>query len=374
MELSESIKKIFIIFISIFIVGVLINAEAAFTNVGFQNISANISTQNSSANSTSVDTFAIHSESSYQSTVIPDPWGYGYFTHPSVIWSSIPIFGHDYWMSITPYPYVNQSSSDNQSMETPCLYYSDNGLVFKNVSGIKNPFEGTNLEGYNKDAYGSDPEAVYCPDKKQMYCYYVVGDVFKNFTIEDVHLKIYNGKNLSKDYRCSNVSGISPAVLYDNKSKKFYMWIVDINYSPHQLMRYDSEDGINFTNKTFMDMSKLYKSPWHLDVRYNEYDNTYYMFLISPGCHDLWLAAATNITDTFVLYQRDPIVSCANITDNNSSTAHIYRSSGVFKGKSNTVGLWIPAQRESDNIWHIVYVTAEKIGHDWKYVGKDMVR
>jgi hypothetical protein len=323
------------------------------------------------SNFISADISVVNNNSSYQSTTIPDPWGYGYFTHPSIIWSSIPVFGHHYWLSITPYPYVNQSSSDNQKMETPCLYYSDDGFVFKNASGIKNPFAGINPLGYGEDAYGSDPEIVYNPDTKQMYCYYVIGEVFENLTIEDVKLKIYNGKNLSQEYNCSGVSGVSPAVLYDNKSKKFYMWIVDINYSPHQLIRYDSEDGINFTNKTIMDMSRLYKEIWHLDVSYNEYDRNYYMFITFAGCPDLWLARTTSITSTYVLYQPDPIINCADITDGKNSTVFTYRSSGVFKGP-NTVGLWIPAQRESDHMWRTVFVTAERKGYQWKYSGKNI--
>ncbi len=388
MAVPDKIKKIIVVIISFIGLALLINV-ATLTNGDSQNVLVVGSPQNNLQSSSSqntlpsdslqsipsksipIDISAVNINSSYQRMIIPDPWGYGYFIHPSVIWSSIPIFGHDYWMSVTPYPYVNQDSSMNQKMETPCLFYSDDGLIFKNASGIENPFAALNLVSYGEDAYGSDPEIVYNPDTKQMYCYYVIGKVFNNSTIEDLKLKIYNGKNLSQEYNCSSVSGVSPAVLYDNISKKFYMWIVDINCTPHQLMRYDSEDGINFTNKTVMDMSQLYKNPWHLDVSYNEYDKNYYMFITFAGCPDLWLARATNITNKFELFQPNPIIYCADITDDKSSTAYTYRSSGVFKGP-NTVDLWISAQKESDHMWRIVFVTAEKRNNQWRYSGKNI--
>ena len=54
---------------------------------------------------------------------IPDPYGYNQFNHPSIYFNETGVFGHKWWMLITPYAY------SNGTYENACLYYSDDGLI-----------------------------------------------------------------------------------------------------------------------------------------------------------------------------------------------------------------------------------------------------
>ena len=82
---------------------------------------------------------------------IPDPYGYNQFNHPSIYFNETGVFGHKWWMFITPYAY------SNGTYENACLYYSDDGLIWYVPPGVKNPI-GTQIESdYNSNAYGSDP-------------------------------------------------------------------------------------------------------------------------------------------------------------------------------------------------------------------------
>lgn len=367
MAVSNKTLKILLIIVAFTSVALPLNADAGLVGDSSQNIPVNNSLQNIPANCSSVNTSSISINSISQNTTIPDPWGFGYFIHPSVIWNRTPVFGHNYWMSVTPYPYVDQPSSENQSMETPCLYYSDDGLTFEDPQGIKNPIAGVNPVGYDKNAYGSDPEIVYNPDTKQMFCYYVIGDIVGNVTIEDPKVQIYNGREISKEYNCNGTHGVSPSVIYDQKSKKFYMWIVDIDPQPDQLVRYESTDGINFTNKKIMDISKLYMTPWHTDVCYNQYDKLYYMIIKFSESDDLWLATSNNVTGQFTLWQSTPTIYCENVSSSTNKISSIYRSSGFFKDESNVLDLWLSVQNDSDGLWHIIHTAARKRNCIWEY-------
>jgi hypothetical protein len=125
---------------------------------------------------------------------IPDPYGYNQFNHPSIYFNETGVFGHKWWMFITPYAY------SNGTYENACLYYSDDGLVWHVPPGVKNPI-GTPIKSeyssnaYGSDPYGSDPHGndpygsdshlIYNPDTGKFMLYYVIGDVCGNATVED---------------------------------------------------------------------------------------------------------------------------------------------------------------------------------------------
>ena len=66
---------------------------------------------------------------------IPDPYGYNQFIHPDVYYNASGVFGHKWWMLITPYAY------SNIKYENACLYYSDDGLLWYVPPGVTNPIE-----------------------------------------------------------------------------------------------------------------------------------------------------------------------------------------------------------------------------------------
>ncbi len=179
---------------------------------------------------------------------IPDPYGYNQFNHPSIYFNETGVFGHKWWMFITPYAY------SRGELENACLYYSDDGLVWHVPPGVKNPI-GTPIESeyesnaYGLDPYGSDPygsdsrgsdpygsdsHIIYNPDTGKFLCYYVIGDVVGDKTLEDPKVKIYDGITVSPQINVKG-HGVSPAVLYDEATRTYYMWIVDINHRFHRL-------------------------------------------------------------------------------------------------------------------------------------------
>ena len=190
---------------------------------------------------------------------IPDPYGYNQFNHPSIYFNKTGVFGHKWWMFITPYAY------SRGELENACLYYSDDGLVWHVPPGVKNPI-GTPIESeyesnaYGLDPYGSDPygsdsrgsdpygsdsHIIYNPNIGKFMCYYVIGDIVGDETVEDPKVKTYDGITVSSEINV-NGHGVSPAVLYDEATRTYYMWIVDIDPTPHVIYRYTSADGDSF--------------------------------------------------------------------------------------------------------------------------------
>ncbi len=312
---------------------------------------------------------------------IPDPYGYNQFNHPSIYFNKTGVFGHKWWMFITPYAY------SRGELENACLYYSDDGLVWYVPPGVKNPI-GTPIESeyeanvYGLDPYGSDPygsdsrgsdpygsdsHIIYNPNTGKFMCYYVIGDVVGDEIVEDPKVKTYDGITVSPEINV-NGHGVSPAVLYDEATRTYYMWIVDIDPVPHVINRYTSTDGIHFGNKQAVDQSSNYQ-PWHMNtMNYPGNSTIYALFtLMSKGgkfTHDLHIATANNYTDNFTVQN----TSLLNLKDSSSATHQdvlLYRSAGVFSDDGNILKLWIPAQ-DNNGVWTVFYTQATKEKGVWK--------
>ena len=66
---------------------------------------------------------------------ITDYNGGDIFVHPAVLNIGEQWNGHQYWMAITPYP------SGNDDFENPCIYASNDGIVWVVPNGLTNPIE-----------------------------------------------------------------------------------------------------------------------------------------------------------------------------------------------------------------------------------------
>jgi hypothetical protein len=310
---------------------------------------------------------------------IPDPYGYNQFNHPSIYFNKTGVFGHKWWMFITPYAY------SRGELENACLYYSDDGLVWHVPPGVKNPV-GTPIESeyeanaygldpygsdpYGSDSrgcdpYGSDPHIIYNPIIGKFMCYYVIGDVVGDETVEDPKVKIYDGITVSPEINV-NGHGVSPAVLYDEATRTYYMWIVDIDPNPHVIYRYTSTDGIHFGNKQAVGLSSRYH-PWHINVMNYPGKSTIYALLTMYSndgfTGDLHIATANNYTDNFTVQNTSLLKlkdsSCPTHTD-----TLLYRSAGVFSDDGKLLKLWIPAQ-DNNGVWTVFYTQATKKNGGW---------
>jgi hypothetical protein len=282
-------------------------------------------------------------------------------------------------MFITPYAY------SRGELENACLYYSDDGLVWHVPPGVKNPV-GTPIESeyeanaygldpygsdpYGSDSrgcdpYGSDPHIIYNPIIGKFMCYYVIGDVVGDETVEDPKVKIYDGITVSPEINV-NGHGVSPAVLYDEATRTYYMWIVDIDPNPHVIYRYTSTDGIHFGNKQAVGLSSRYH-PWHINVMNYPGKSTIYALLTMYSndgfTGDLHIATANNYTDNFTVQNTSLLKlkdsSCPTHTD-----TLLYRSAGVFSDDGKLLKLWIPAQ-DNNGVWTVFYTQATKKNGGW---------
>ena len=305
---------------------------------------------------------------------IPDPYGYNQFNHPSIYFSETGVFGHKWWMFVTPYAY------SNDIYENACLYYSDDGLVWHAPLGVKNPI-GTPIKSeynsnvYGADPYGSDPHGsdpygsdshlIYNPDTGKFLLYYVIGDVRGNETVEDPKVKIYDGITVSPEINVT-AHGVSPAVLYDRAKKTYYMWIVDIDPAPHVIYRYTSTDGIHFGNKQAVSQSGPYY-PWHINVMTYPGKSTIYALLTMYSNEgftgNLHLATANNYTDNFTV-QSSPLLKLKDSSCATHKDALLYRSAGIFSDDGKLLRLWIPAQ-DTLGAWTVFYTQATEKNGVW---------
>lgn len=290
---------------------------------------------------------------------IPDPYAYNQFIHPDVYYNASGVFGHKWWMLITPYAY------SNITYENACLYHSDDGLLWYAPPGVTNPIEKPIEAVYNRSAYGSDSDLVYSPATGKLMCYYVIGDIIGNLTIEDPKLRIYDGNNVSSEMNIS-VHGVSPAVLYDNSTGTFYMWIIDIDSKPNVIYRYTSTDGANFFNKQAVDQSSNHEI-WHMNVINCPGNSKLYALFTFVGNDNLYLATANNYTDNFTV-QSFPLLKVEESSSTKHKNIQLYRSAGAFSNEGKLLKLWIPAKDEN-GVWTVFYTQATSIDDVWK-VGK----
>ena len=310
---------------------------------------------------------------------IPDPYGYNQFNHPSIYFNETGVFGHKWWMLITPYAY------SNGTYENACLYYSDDGLVWHVPPGVKNPI-GTQIESeynsnaygsdpygsdpydsdpYGSDPYGSDPDLIYNPNTGTFMCYYVIGEVIGNVTIKNPKVKAYDGITVSPEINVT-AQGVSPAVLYDNATQIYYMWIVDIDPQPHVIYRYTSNDGVHFGNKQAVGQSSNYQ-PWHINVmNYPGKSTIYALFTLisNEGFNDdLHIATANSYTDNFTV-QSSPLLKVEDSSSATHEDVQLYRSAGIFSDDGNILNLWIPAH-DTIGVWTVFYTQATKENGVW---------
>jgi len=305
---------------------------------------------------------------------IPDPYGYNQFNHPSIYFNETGVFGHKWWMFVTPYAY------SNSTYENACFYYSDDGLVWHVPPEVKNPI-GTQTEyeynsnaygsdpygsdPYGPDPYGSDPHLIYNPNTGKFMCYYIIGDVIGNVIIKSPKVKTYDGITVSPEMNVTG-HGVSPAVMYDNATRTYYMWIVDIDPQPHIINRYTSTDGVHFGNKQAMGQSSNYK-PWHINtLNYPGKSTIYALFTLYSNkgfSDDLHIATANNYTDNFTV-QKSPLLKVKDSSSAKHEDVQLYRSAGIFSDDGNILKLWIPA-RDTLGVWTVFYTQATRVNGVW---------
>lgn len=202
--------------------------------------------------------------------------GSGQITHSSVVYRPRGWAGHRYWLASTPYP------NDNDDLENPSIWYSDNGDDWTAIPG--NPIEPyPGIEG----TYNSDPHLVFGPDDV-LYCFWRadMGAAVGSATAEQFYYRTStDGLNWSErvlsmvtDNTVSRL--LSPAIRY--REGVWHWWAVQaVGTAKHVIEHHTATDPAGpWTKQGPVTISPALpdtREPWHLDVQ--EFEGMWYCLL-----------------------------------------------------------------------------------------------
>ncbi|HEX2937461.1 MAG TPA: hypothetical protein VHO66_00915 [Ruminiclostridium sp.] len=135
--------------------------------------------------------------------------------HPKVLYIKNGWKGYKYWMSFTPYPFMNAA------FENPSVAVSNDGVNWRSPDGMKQPVEGPPRDA-DRGGHYSDPELVFCGDRMEMWYRYNPSRKDKPCTDNNENsilmTETKDGRVWSKPYPefRGKTQYYSPAVLYEN--------------------------------------------------------------------------------------------------------------------------------------------------------------
>jgi len=273
------------------------------------------------------------------------PAGNNWVIHPSVEYSPHGIFGHKYWMAITPY------YEWNARKENPSVFHSDNGIDWDST-GEKNPVVKPFPSGAN-----SDPCLVYDHRQDSLLLLYrtFLFDAYR--TTSWYVLKTGDGFTWTKPRKVwenSNedgvMNGISPSILIRNGH--YVIWAVSSK-------GIGSCEGIKLYEAGYPDFNGLTTGrtcsikmpegvvPWHIQVLYDSAFTKRYLMVIAAvdtlsvkySKYDisLWLGVSKDGAEWAV----SPIPLLRSHPGAYTRQAAFYRSSAIVADDS--IKLWYNA-------------------------------
>lgn len=178
--------------------------------------------------------------------------------------------GYRFWMAYTPLPYYDESQ------ENPCIAVSNDLIYWTVPDGFDNftdnPLDRPDL---TKEQYLSDTDLIYNPNTALLEVWY---RGYKRSTAEYIYRKTSSDgvtwSDREKIYTMKSTNAtnlLCPSVIYENN--KYYIWVVEksATYSNGAIIRYESQDGTNWTNKTPTNISNA----WHFGINYNVFNKKY---------------------------------------------------------------------------------------------------
>lgn len=196
------------------------------------------------------------------------PYGLNQPYHPTVIYEPKGLFGHQYWMAVTPYPIVDILPYRDR-YETPCVYYSDDGF---NWLPINNPIDELTEEEIRGRCYFSDPHLVVREETLELFYRFCANDnipiICRKFSRDGVNWS--ERECLIDLHENQNIFGnriISPAFIW-TENNGYECWYVDDTYkNVNRKIRYTkSTDGYIWENSVVCEL-KGDIIPWHIDVQ-----------------------------------------------------------------------------------------------------------
>jgi hypothetical protein len=178
--------------------------------------------------------------------------------HPSVYYDAAGWNGYRYWMAMTPY-----EGSDN-TLENPSIVVSQDGDTWIVPPGLTNPIEPWNgVTG----VYNSDPDLVMVGNTLYMFWRTVFGA-----TNETIYYRTstdgitWTPKVAALNSDSTQRRLVSPAVLYDEVTGVWTMFVVDTFPAPNTLLRFTGPGPAGPWTQATCTASIPGRDLWHLDV------------------------------------------------------------------------------------------------------------
>ena len=183
--------------------------------------------------------------------------GSGQNVHPDVIRVPGGLWGYEFWMALTPYPFANDR------MENPALRASQDGVEWVKVPGIPDPVIP---EPPDSCVHHADPDLVY--SEGELFLFYMTTNESARWTTFSV-IRSRDGRSWSgprEVYR--GRSGVSPTVVWDGT--KWHMWHAEADaadrYHGATVVRRSADQQFEWGREQTCTFGIPGHVAWHLDV------------------------------------------------------------------------------------------------------------
>lgn len=268
--------------------------------------------------------------------------------HPSVVYVPEGWNGYKYWMAFTPY------TASNNQYENPSIVVSNDGVNWIVPPGLTNPLEPAPPGGYNSDVH-----LILSPDGKTLYLYYreYVNPYERIMFKSSTNGINWTPKKVVLETLDSVERNLAPAVVWDEATKQYIMWTVDMVPSPKVFRRRTSPtpDGTfgNSVACTFPLPAKVQAAGddiWHVDV--HKVGDKFYALMNTGGGSGGVLFLSKSSDGITWTTQTDPFMERLP-----ANGRKLYRSCFVPKitGSGNKFAVWYSSAPDFGAGWEIGY-------------------
>ena len=246
--------------------------------------------------------------------------------HPKVLYFKNSWKGYKYWLVCTPY------KGNNDAIENPCIYVSDDGKSWSVKEGAMNPI--ANIDDV-KFEYNSDPHLVYRQDLNRLECWFRHSyrtnspikpnseQIFRSYTYDGV---TWSKKELLYESLNTERALICPVVLFEEG--KYKIWVshctVDVNIRP--LAYFESRNGNDWQKIREITVNVEKSVPSHFDIIHtNKGYELVYFGIYNQVIDNYWYAVSLDNVNYSV-----PVIILQKGTNGSWDSGRLYRPSITF--------------------------------------------
>ncbi len=282
----------------------------------------------------------------YQNTPTYD--GSGQAVHPSVVYFERKWHGYKYWMTMTPYPFINDK------YENPSIVVSNDGQNWVVPKGLINPVIPRQPDGGR-----FDPNLVYDERKGCLLLYAGAGKLSVATSFNGIRWKLNNLDDFSRNL-------LSPSVVI--KDRMYYLWgvqknkIIPHNSADTSVIRLTSKDGLYWSDDIVNTISLPDYVIWHIEV--SRYELGYKMVVAAFKAGTESPAQSTDCAlSLFLATSRDGLNWNFSSTPLLNPSPDGWDNQTIYKASMLTIdrkmSLWYSAMSKQ-RVWHIGYTEIKR--------------